>query len=175
MLYSNKRLQNTKRYKEYLSLNDKYYKLSLAKEQGQQSFIKNNRFKNNATGEQLNLNYSFEKYYKKYTKSIEQKIYTIESIAKDKSLIPVFVTLTLPNEYHPFKSINYKGKRLYTSSNKDFAYKNINSAIQEGYNYLNHIYRTFYKRVKNNVSELMYINPNYAIENTKIIKSYKLN
>jgi len=157
MLYSNKRLQNTKRYKEYLSLNDKYYKLSLAKEQGQQSFIKNNRFKNNATGEQLNLNYSFEKYYKKYTKSIEQKIYTIESIAKDKSLVPVFVTLTLPNEYHPFKSINYKGKRLYTSLNKGFTYKNIDSAIQEGYNYLNHIYRTFYKRVKNNVSELMYI------------------
>lgn len=157
MLYSNKRLQNTKRYKEYQELNDKYYKLSLAKEQGQQSFIKNNRFRNSATNELLNLNYSFEKYYKKYTKSIEQKVYTIEAKATQNNLVPVFITLTLPNYFHPFKSINYNNKRLYTALNKDFAFNNIDSAIQGGYNYLNTIYRTFYKRVKNNVSKLMYI------------------
>ncbi len=158
MLYSNKKLQNTKRYEEYQTLQDKYYKLSLAKEQGQQSFLKYNMIlKNQATKEILDINYSFDKYYKKYTKSIEQKIYTIEAIAKEKSLVPVFITLTLPTQYHPFKSIKYKDKRLYTDLNYEFEFLNIEESIKQGYDYLNHIYRTFYKRVKNSVTDLLYV------------------
>ena len=158
MLYSNKKLQKTKRYEEYQTLKDKYYKLSLTKEQGQQSFLKYNMIlRNQATKEILDINYSFEKYYKKYTKSIEQKIYTIEAIAKEKDLVPVFVTLTLPSEYHPFKSIKYKDKRLYTDLNHEFEFNCIEESIKQGYDYLNHIYRTFYKRVKNNVTDLLYV------------------
>jgi hypothetical protein len=71
MLYSNKRLQNTNRYKEYQTLQDKYYKLSLSKEKGQQQYLKHNViFKNESTSETLDIDYTFEKYYKKYTKSI---------------------------------------------------------------------------------------------------------
>ncbi|MDX9900900.1 MAG: replication endonuclease [Aliarcobacter sp.] len=158
MLYSNKKLQTTNRYKEYQTLQDKYYKLSLAKEQGQQSFLKYNMIlKNQATKEILDINYSFDKYYKKYTKSIEQKVYTIEAIAKEKNLVPVFVTLTLPTQYHPFKSIKYKDKRLYTDLNYEFEFSNIEESIKQGYDYLNHIYRTFYKRVKNSVTDLLYV------------------
>lgn len=165
MLYSNKKLQKTKRYEEYQTLKDKYYKLSLTKEQGQQSFLKYNMIlRNQSTNEVLDINYSFEKYYKKYTKSIEQKIYTIESIAKEKDLVPVFVTLTLPTQYHPFKSIKYKDKRLYTDLNHEFEFSNIEESIKQGYDYLNHIYRTFYKRVKNNVSDLLYV---------KVVESHK--
>lgn len=165
MLYSNKKLQKTKRYEEYQTLKDKYYKLSLTKEQGQQSFLKYNMIlRNQATKEILDINYSFEKYYKKYTKSIEQKIYTIEAIAKEKDLVPVFVTLTLPSEYHPFKSIKYKDKRLYTDLNHEFEFNCIEESIKQGYDYLNHIYRTFYKRVKNNVSDLLYV---------KVVESHK--
>ena len=120
MLYSNTKLQKTKRYEEYQTLKDKYYKLSLTKEQGQQSFLKYNMIlRNQSTNEVLDINYNFEKYYKKYTKSIEQKIYTIEAIAKEKNLVPVFITLTLPTQYHPFKSIKYKDKRLYCSKSSN--------------------------------------------------------
>ena len=63
--------------------------------------------RNQSTNEVLDINYNFEKYYKKYTKSIEQKIYTIESICKRKDLVPVFVTLTLPSEYHHSKVYKY--------------------------------------------------------------------
>lgn len=158
MLYSNKKLQTTNRYKEYQTLQDKYYKLSLAKEHGQQSFLKYNMIlRNQATKEILDINYSFDKYYKKYTKSIEQKVYTIEAIAKEKNLVPVFITLTLPTQYHPFKSIKYKDKRLYTDLNYEFEFVNIEESIKSGYDYLSHIYRTFYKRVKNNVSDLLYV------------------
>lgn len=158
MLYSNKRLQNTNRYKEYQTLQDKYYKLSLSKESGQQQYLKHNViFKNESTNETLDIDYSFEKYYKKYTKSIEQKVYTIEAIAKEKELVPVFITLTLPSAFHPFKSIEYKDKRLYTALNKEFQFIDIEDSISNGYQYLNHIYRTFYKRVKNSVNKLLYV------------------
>ncbi|WP_067174760.1 replication endonuclease [Sulfurospirillum sp. UCH001] len=156
MLYSSKRLQATKRYKEFSSLADRYYKISLEKEHAQQSFFKNNIIAN-SSGECFQMYHSFEKYYKVYTKSIEQKVYTIEALAKEKNLVPVFITLTLPSHYHPFQSIEYKGKRLYTSLNPDFRFDSINSAIDEGYHFLNEVYRIFYKRIQAKVRELFFI------------------
>ncbi len=157
MLYSTKRLQNTKRYKEFLSLKDSYYKLSLVKEQNQQSYLKKMFIKNNTTGQVIQLNHSFEKYYKNYTKSIEQKVYTIENIAKEKDLVPIFITLTLPSNYHPFQSISYNDKRKYVALNNNFNFDSLDTAISEGYQFLNHVYRTFYKRVKNIAKELLYV------------------
>jgi len=157
MLYANKKLQKIHRYKEYSTLIDTCYKTSLEKEQKQQSFYKRVSFANLKTGETYQLNHSFEKYYKKYTKSIEQKIYAIEAIARKKGLVPVFMTLTLPSAFHPFQSISYKNNRLYTGLNPDFAFENLDTAIKAGYEYLNRAYRTLYKRVKNKVSDLIYI------------------
>lgn len=156
MLYSSKRLQATKCYKEFSTLADKYYKISLEKEHAQKSFFKNNTIINK-NGECFQMYHSFEKYYKTYTKSIEQKVYTIETLAKEKNLVPVFVTLTLPSHYHPFQSIEYKGKRLYTSLNQDFSFDSIGSSIQQGYDFLSEIYRIFYKRIKTKVEELLFI------------------
>ena len=157
MLYTNKRLQNTKRYQEFNTLINSFYKTSLEKEQKQQSFFNNFGFLDYRTGQVYQMSHNFENEYKKYTKSIEQKIYTIEAIARKKELVPIFMTLTLPSAFHPFRSINYKKNRLYTNLNPDFAFKDIDTAIKAGYEYLNHAYRTFYKRVKNKLSDLMYI------------------
>ena len=157
MLNATKRLQNTNEYKEFEELKHSYYKLSLKKEQNQQSFFKRMLIKNEDSGELFSLNHSFEKYYKNYTKSIEQKVYAIEKIAKDRGLAPIFITLTLPSDYHPFQSINHKGKRKYVALNENFAFDDIETAITDGYQYLNHIYRTFYKRVKNSVKDLLYV------------------
>jgi len=157
MLYTNKRLQKTNRYKTYNALLNKCYKTSIEKEKKQQNFYKRISFANLKTGESYQITHSFEKYYKKYTKSIEQKIYTIEALARKKALVPVFMTLTLPSEFHPFKSIEYKNNRLYTNPNPDFMFEDIETAIQTGYEYLNRAYRAFYKRVKNKLSNLMYI------------------
>lgn len=157
MLYSTIELQNTKQYKEFIELKDSYYKLSLTKEQNQQSFLKRMFVTNDNNGETTKLHHSFEKYYKNYTKSIEQKVYTIEKIAKDRDLVPIFITLTLPSKYHPFQSIPNKGKRKYVAVNDNFNFEDIETAITTGYQYLNHIYRTFYKRVKNNVDDLLYV------------------
>lgn len=156
MLYSSSRLQKTKRYKEFSTLADRYYKISLEKEHAQQSFFKRNTIVT-SQGECFEMYHSFEKYYKAYTKSIEQKVYTIEALAREKKLVPVFITLTLPSNYHPFQSIEYKGKRLYTSLNQDFSFDSISESIHQGYDFLNEIYRIFYKRVKAKVDELLYV------------------
>ncbi|MFA5687492.1 MAG: replication endonuclease [Bacilli bacterium] len=157
MLKATKRLQNTDRYKEFITLRDDYYHTSLKKEHNQQSYLKNMTLKNNATGELLQIHHSFEKYYKNYTKSIEQKVYAVEKIARDRDLVPVFITLTLPSRFHPFQSIKHNGNRNYVALNENFEFKSIEEAISTGYQYLNHIYRTFYKRVKLEVKELLYI------------------
>ena len=67
MLYTNKRLQKTKRYKEYNALIDNCYKTSLEKEKNQQNFFRRIEFANLRTGETYKITHSFEKNYKKYT------------------------------------------------------------------------------------------------------------
>jgi hypothetical protein len=75
----------------------------------------------------------------------------------------LFITLTLPSSFHPFKSVATPTGRLYVEDNKDFAFSSIKEAVSCGYKELNNIYQTFYKRVKNYVkNDLYYIK---AIEN----------
>lgn len=110
------------------------------------------------SGEVFKIDYDFEKEHTKYYKIIEQKINTIEHIAKNLGYTSVFMTFTLPSQYHPFTSILKENKRLYVGINKNFEFPSISQAIEKGYQYLNHIIRTFYKRVKNYVAgEYLYI------------------
>ena len=43
----------------------------------------------------------------------------------------VFITLTLPSRFHPFKSIATKQGRLYVEENKDFALFTVNPSINQ--------------------------------------------
>ena len=167
-----KKLQETKRYKELSNLKNAYYELSLSKEKKQQQYLLLNGFKNLNTNQFENINYSWEKEYKKYAKIVEQRAYSIEEVVRreneklltlddylDENLfVKVFATLTLPSEYHPFKSISNNNKRMYVQENPNFAFESIEDAIKLGYKKLNEIYKVFYKRVKNYTKEdLFYI------------------
>ena len=66
-----KKLQETKRYKELSNLKNAYYELSLSKEKKQQQYLLLNGFKNLNTNQFENINYSWEKEYKKYAKIVE--------------------------------------------------------------------------------------------------------
>ena len=144
-----KKLQEHRLYKE-LQLNLKsYYELSLHKEYKQKSYLKKFAFQNQSTGEVIKLDYDFEQKYKEYSKTTQQRVSTISSMAHRKDFESVFITFTLPSEYHPFKSIKKGNDRLYTSVNPDFAFDSIDEAVTKGYKKLNKIYQTFYKRVKN--------------------------
>jgi hypothetical protein len=156
MIYANRRLQKSLLYKQIGDLKQRYYNLSLHKEKKQQSFLHRLNVVNKM-GEFLDLKYSFESQHKSYSKSIEQKVYAIEHLARERGLIPIFITLTLPSAYHPFRSISYKGERLLVKENPDFKFNSIEESISNGYQELQHIYRVFYKRIKNDIKDMLYI------------------
>lgn len=127
---------------------------SIKKEKQQQNFIKKKQsLKNTTTGEILNLKYSFDSKQKEYIKTIEQKVNALVSIATSQMLSQIFITLTLPSKYHPYKTLK-NGRNI---KNKNFSFKNINDAITEGYKELKNIYRVFYKRLKNNTKDIYFI------------------
>ena len=166
-----KKLQETKRYKELSNLKNAYYELSLSKEKKQQQYLLFNGFKNLNTNQFENINYSWEKEYKKYAKLVEQRAYTIEEMVRreneklvdlndeyldENEFVKIFSTITLPSEYHPFKSCSNKNGRMYVQENPNFAFETIEDAIKLGYKKLNEIYQVFYKRVKNYTKKDLY-------------------
>jgi hypothetical protein len=154
--YSRKLQNNSKLYAE-LQDNIKFYiNHSIHKENKQKSYLKNTGFLNKKSGEFLSIDYDFEKKYKEYSKISEQRALTIQELAKRKEFCSVFITLTLPSKFHPFKSISTPKGRLYVEENKDFAFNSIKEAVSCGYKELNNIYQTFYKRVKNYVKDDLY-------------------
>ncbi len=155
--YYSKKLQNNSSLFAELQDNIKFYiNHSILKENKQKSYLGNTGFLNKKSGEFLNIEYDFEKKYKEYSKIAEQRALTIQELARRNEFCSVFITLTLPSKYHPFKSIATKQGRLYVEENKDFAFSSIKEAVSCGYKELNNIYQTFYKRVKNYVKDDLY-------------------
>ncbi|MGJ0315520.1 replication endonuclease [Aliarcobacter cryaerophilus] len=154
--YSKKLQKKSKLYQELQDNIKLYINHSINKEDRQKSYLQNTAFKNIKTGEYLSIDYDFEKKYKEYSKISEQRALTIQELAKRKEFCSVFITLTLPSHFHPFKSIATKQGRLYVEENKDFAFSSIQEAVTNGYQELNNIYQTFYKRVKNYTKDDLY-------------------
>ena len=161
--YSKKLQNNSKLYKELQENIKLYYQHSIEKEQKQKSYLEHHKFVNLSKKETLSINYDFEKKYKEYSRITEQRALTIQELSKRKEFCSVFITLTLPSQYHPFRSVATNKGRLYVEDNKDFIFSSIKEAVSCGYKELNNIYQTFYKRVKNYVkNDLYYIK---AVEN----------
>ena len=130
------------------------YKYSLHKEKQQSNFLRNQQnLKNVKTGEVLSLKYSFDFKQKEYVKTIEQKVNALVSIAIEQNLNPIFITLTVPSKFHPFKTL----KNGVNVINKNYKFVKLDDAIVEAYEELKTIYRTFYKRLKNCSKNIYYI------------------
>ena len=130
------------------------YKYSLHKEKQQSNFLRNQQnLKNVKTGEVLSLKYSFDFKQKEYVKTIEQKVNALVSLAVAQDLIPIFITLTVPSEFHPYKTL----KNQVIVINKKYKFVKLDDAIVEAYEELKTIYRTFYKRLKNCSKNIYYI------------------
>ena len=161
--YSKKLQNNSKLYAELQENIQLYYEYSIEKEQKQKSYLEHHKFVNLSKKETLSINYDFEKKYKEYSKITEQRALTIQELSRRKEYCSVFITLTLPSQFHPFKSVATNKGRLYVEDNKDFIFGSLKEAVSNGYKDLNNIYQTFYKRVKNYVkNDLYYIK---AVEN----------
>lgn len=137
-----------------LELKNELYKYSLQKEKRQSNYLKNQQnLKNVKTGEVLTLKYSFDSKQKEYVKTIEQKVNALVAISVAQDLKPIFITLTVPSEFHPFKTL----KNGFIIENKKYKFSKLDNAITEAYEKLREIYRTFYKRLKSNSKNIYYI------------------
>jgi len=130
-----------------------YYN-SLENEKKQKNYSKNlQNIKNTKTGEVIKLKSDYNSKQQEYIKTIEQKVNALTALAKLDGLAPLFITLTLPSKFHPFKTLK-NGK---TIANKNYQFEKLEDAIIEGYQKLKSIYRIFYKRVKNHSESIFYI------------------
>jgi len=132
----------------------KLYYYSLESEKKQTNYVKNlQNIKNVKTGEVIKLQFNYESKQKEYVKTIEQKVHALVTLAKSESLMPIFLTLTLPSKYHPFKTLK-NGKMI---PNKNYKFEKLEDAIIEGYQELKGIYRIFYKRLKSHSKNIYFI------------------
>ncbi|WP_151944254.1 replication endonuclease [Aliarcobacter butzleri] len=130
------------------------YKYSLKQEKKQSNFLKNQQnLKNVKTGEVLTLKYSFDFKQKEYVKTIEQKINALVSLALAQNLSPIFITLTVQSEFHPYRTL----KNGTIIVNKKYRFSKLDDSITEAYKVLKMIYRAFYKRLRNNSRNFYYI------------------
>ncbi len=152
-----KSLQNSKLEKEYKEIKKDCILHSFKKEKSVNNFTKKLNVLNKKTGEYTNLDNSYMNGINKRSHNNLQKTLTIEKIALEKGLVPIYITLTLPSKFHPFSSKTLKN-RIVFFRNKNFEYETIKQSIKDGYTLLNKIHRHYYKRLKKLDSELYYIN-----------------
>lgn len=130
------------------------YYYSLQNEKKQNNYKKNlQALKNTNTGQVFKIKSDYEAIQKAYVKTLEQKVNALVTLANNTALIALFLTLTLPSKYHPYRILK-NGKKV---KNKNFKFINLEDAITEGYKELKNIYRIFYKRAKNYSKNIYYI------------------
>lgn len=157
-----KEIKNNFLVKEYYKLkNEKYINKSSISYFKQNHFLKNYIFTDNKTNKIFTIEKDIKKDYNNYKNITIVKTLELERIRKNEVLIPIFITITLPSKYHPFKKIN----DIYYQ-NKNFEFVEIEQRITRGYKELNKIYREFYLNVKNTKK-------NKDIKFIKIIEPHK--
>jgi len=101
---------------------------------------------NGITGEFFKLDFNYKSYVSKYFSYLIQKVMYLQIKNSDK--LPIFITLTLPSEYH------YSKKRFdgLVVQNENFKYDRnvwgIYKSISEGSEKLYKLFRNFYKSLK---------------------------
>jgi len=135
-------------------LKKELYFYSLESEKKQIKYTNNlQSLKNINTGQVIKLQSDYDSKQKQYVKTIEQKVNALVALAKLENLQPIFLTLTLPSNFHPHKTIK-SGKII---PNKNYKFEKLEDAIIEGYQELKKIYRIFYKRAKSHSKNIYYI------------------
>lgn len=158
----NEKLQTNFLVKEHRSLIDfEYIKKSEFSYNKQNSYLNKFVFKDVTNNKCFLLNKDIVKDFNNYKNLTYLRTKELERICNEEKLEPVFITLTLPSKFHPFKKSNE-----YFSLNSNFEFVAIEQRINEGYKELNKIYREFYLNVKNNKK-------NKGLKYIKIIEPHK--
>ena len=132
------------------NIEDGFNKKAISSVVSKAKFFSTLRIYNSKTDNIKTPEFNFEwevKYNEIYYKS---KFNYIHAKAIDNNMTPVFLTLTLPTEYHQFKQISKKDKRIIFNPKYD-----INLSINQSYKKLNDVFRHLYNNFKVYVGEKM--------------------
>jgi len=154
-LYFNKLFENKKflLLKEYKSLKNEYINYAKLVEKSRLRFSSKYVVRNKKDNQIFILKSDFKSYLKNYFNTIIQRLIYNKQIAKEKRLIPFFITFTLPSSYHPFRTYNKKSIDNW-ELNENFKFNSIKEATEEGYFQLTQIFRYFYKTLKTGKREI---------------------
>lgn len=134
---------------EYL-INEKYLEISKKHEEKTNKYLEKCLLKNNLTNELIKFQKDIIKDFNKYKNLTYLRAKEVDRIAKEEELEPIFITLTNPSEYHPFKTSKEKDKekRKFIGLNYKFNFLNLENRIDESYENINNIFRELYKNIK---------------------------
>ena len=87
--------------------------------------------------------------FNKYKNLTYLRAKEVDRIAKEEELEPIFITLTNPSEYHPFRTSKEKdkSKRKFIGLNHNFNFLNLEDRVDESYESINNIFRELYKNI----------------------------
>jgi len=103
---------------------------------------------NNNTGQIQKLGFSIENWFNNQSQITFQRIMYIKELAKQRKLKPIFLTLTTPSMFHPFKTYKRGDCVDNWDLNKNFGFDTIEESMKEGYSYLNNVWRNLYLNIK---------------------------
>jgi hypothetical protein len=151
-----KQLKDTDLGKEYLDIQKNCIFHSFKKEHNQNNYIKKLNVLNKRTGELSSVG-DYGSQIMKRVHNYHQKSSTILKVSVDRGLIPIFITLTLPKQHHPFRTVKTKNTPVFVKNNS-FGFESITQSIKKGYKLLSSIHRKMYKQLKKLNKDMFYIN-----------------
>lgn len=144
-------IKNNFLVKEYNNLHKKYINYSDLKYKRENRFLNQFLMRDNRNGNIFLMNKDVESDFNKYKNITYLKVKELNRVRKERDLIPIFITLTLPSKFHPF-TFSKNGK--YTL-NKNFDFVEVEERVSKSYRYLNKIYKELYKNIKKDKNKKM--------------------
>ncbi|MCT7471038.1 replication endonuclease [Aliarcobacter cryaerophilus] len=144
---------NNNTIREFNRLKTDYIQYSKFKELKQEEYMKNKIMvsKNNI----CILNRDIQKENQQYKQLISLKTRELNRIRQNDGLVPIFITLTNPSNFHPFVSIKNK-KNLYRMNPK-YKFTDLELRVTESYKNINGIYRELYKNIKTEYKHIKFV------------------
>ena len=146
-----KEILDTELVKEYKKLINNYEQFSLEKEKKTNDFLSDYILKSEE--EILTIQKDVIKDFNKEKNLTYLRTKELERQAKESNLIPIFITLTNPSEYHPF--ITSKDKTKFIRLNPNFNFLKLEDSVDESYSNVVNIFRELYKNIKKDENKKM--------------------
>lgn len=137
----------------------KYKDFSISKHKTQEEYLSKKFFVSKT--DIIEVKHDIFDSIKNYYQTKLQQVFTIEQLSIEKKLTPILLTFTLPSKFHPYTSYK-RNNKFIRRNNPNYDSEN---SITDGKNYLQEIWRTFYKRSKNYNNSKMYF--------TKVFEPHK--